>query len=64
MTHRVNENLVVICGESDARCEMCGAVDELRPYGPNGERVCFDCAMKDEPAAKRQFARLLGDDPQ
>jgi hypothetical protein len=38
---------------------MCGNTDELRPYGPNGERVCFDCAMKDEEAAKRQFSKLL-----
>lgn len=46
-------------------CQMCGNVDELRPYGPNGEEVCFDCAMKDEPAAKRAFYRLvLGEEQQ
>lgn len=46
-------------------CQMCGKVDELRPYGPNGEEVCFDCAMKDEAAAKRGFCRLvLGEEPQ
>ena len=27
---------------------MCGKVDELRPYGPNYERICFDCGMKNE----------------
>jgi hypothetical protein len=42
-----------------AKCEMCGAFKELRPYGPNGENVCFDCAMKDEAAAKRGFNRLI-----
>jgi hypothetical protein len=26
-------------------CEMCGKVDECRPYGPNDENICFDCAM-------------------
>jgi len=27
---------------------MCGQVDELRPYGPNYERICFECGMKNE----------------
>ena len=40
-------------------CELCGAVKELRPYGPNGEEVCFQCAMKDEEAAKRGFNKLV-----
>jgi hypothetical protein len=26
-------------------CEMCGKIDECRPYGPDNENVCFDCAM-------------------
>ena len=38
-------------------CDMCGAVKELRPYGPNGEWVCFECGMKDEEAAKRAFQK-------
>ena len=49
----------VIETESDMRCELCGKVDELRPYGPNGERVCFDCGMKDEAAAKRQMNKYI-----
>ena len=49
----------VIEPEPDGRCELCGKVDELRPYGPKGERVCFDCGMKDPEAAKRQFAKLV-----
>jgi hypothetical protein len=43
----------------DGKCEMCGAEDELRPYGPNNENLCFDCAMKDEEAAKRKFKEML-----
>ena len=34
---------------------------ETRPYGPNGEEVCFKCGMKNEAAAKRQFDRYVGD---
>lgn len=61
MTHRKG-NFVILCDESEAVCELCGEKDELRPYGPNGERVCFDCMMKDEEAAKRQFRKLYGED--
>ncbi len=58
MSRRIGK-VIVIEPELDAVCELCGKVDELRPYGPRGERVCFDCAMKDEAAASRQMARVL-----
>lgn len=41
------------------KCELCGKTDETRPYGPNGEQVCFACGMKNEAVAKRQFRRLV-----
>lgn len=40
-------------------CEMCGQDDELRPYGPGGIWVCFECAMLDEAEAERQFEKVL-----
>jgi hypothetical protein len=40
----------------DGKCEICGKTEELRPYGPGGKNVCFDCMMLDEAEAKRQFA--------
>lgn len=43
-------------------CDLCGDVKELRPYGPNGEWVCFQCGMKDEAAAKRAFQKRLDQD--
>jgi len=44
------------------QCEMCGEVEELRPYGPRGENVCFRCAMRDEEAARRAFrGTVLGE---
>ena len=43
-----------------ARCELCGKTAELRPYGPNGESVCFSCGMKDQPSAIRRFGKMLG----
>lgn len=50
-----------IAPEEDDECEMCHKVAELRPYGPNGERICFECGMKDEKTTASQFAkRVLG----
>lgn len=42
------------------RCELCGAITQTRPYGPNGEQVCLDCAMKDQAAAARGFHKRFG----
>ena len=48
--------------EPEQTCELCGAKAETRPYGPNGEEVCFHCGMKDEEAAKRALKQRI--DPQ
>lgn len=48
--------------EPESRCELCGKVAETRPYGPNGERICYQCGMKDEKTTKRMFAqKVLGE---
>lgn len=49
------EPLGVIAVEKPQQCDLCGKMAELRPYGPKGEAVCFDCGMKDEAAAARAF---------
>jgi len=51
----------VIAKENVDRCELCRCIAETRPYGPNGEEVCFDCGMKDEESTKCQFEKhVLG----
>jgi hypothetical protein len=61
MTFKIG-NVTVISAENESKCEDCGRVDELRPYGKNGANVCFDCAMKDEANAAAMFEkRLRGD---
>ncbi len=52
---------VVYLGEeqSDGKCEVCGEMAELRPYGRDGANVCFPCGMKDEDEALRRFAAIL-----
>lgn len=40
---------IIIDGDSTPEpCEYCGNVEELRPYGKNGAKICFDCGMKPE----------------
>lgn len=50
----------VIQEQPPGRCDLCGVVEETRPYGPNGEEVCFACGMKNEEATKRGFERRFG----
>jgi hypothetical protein len=57
-------DVFILSESSDAKCELCGKMDELRPYGPNGENICFDCGMKNKETTKKQFlGRLRGDIP-
>ena len=51
-----------IAAEVATVCEMCGKIDECRPYGPNDENICFDCAMKDDESraiAERKMAAYI-----
>jgi len=27
-------------------CQLCGEVEDLRPYGPNNEDICYECGKK------------------
>ncbi len=52
----------VIAQEPDQMCEMCGQVDECRPYGPNDEQICFECAMatpESQAVAERKMAAYI-----
>ena len=49
----------IIAPELDQACELCGKIDECRPYGPNGEQICFECGMKDEEATKKKMAQYI-----
>ena len=58
MSHK-DGDVFYVAEEPPGRCELCGAVEETRPYGPNGKQVCFSCGMKDEAEMGRQFGRRL-----
>ena len=51
--------LGVIENEPENNCEICGKYAELRPYGPKGENICFQCGMKKLGVTERQFDRKV-----
>lgn len=52
-----------ICSEPNRTCEYCGKDAECRPYGKNGEQICFKCGMKDiETTEKRAAQYLFGEE--
>ena len=51
--------LGIIQEASPQACQMCGVIDECRPYGPNDEEICFDCAMKDVETTERKMAAYI-----
>jgi hypothetical protein len=59
MTRKTKDGRLIIEEERPQQCDLCGKIAELRPYGPNGECVCFDCGMRDEAAAEMAFDRVL-----
>jgi hypothetical protein len=40
-------------------CELCGKRAELRPFGPHGESICFECGMKDRATTEAMFELRL-----
>lgn len=49
----------IIAQEPEQMCELCGKIDECRPYGPNDEQICFDCAMKDEETTQKKMSAYI-----
>lgn len=51
----------VIEAEPDFICALCGKIAETRPYGPNGEEICYECGMKDVETTNRMMeVKLFG----
>lgn len=62
MTKVTNGRLLVIEPEPPQQCDLCAKIAELRPYGPNGEKICFDCMTATpemEEAARQQFQKRI-----
>lgn len=63
MTRVINlpdgNRIVILEEENEQQCDDCGEIDELRPYGPNGTMICFNCMLKDEKGAKERMMKQL-----
>jgi hypothetical protein len=51
----VSLHIIELKASPPDKCELCGVVAELRPYGPNRERICYECGMKDRATTERQM---------
>ncbi len=58
MTKRIG-NIVYLEPEPDSKCELCGKIEETRPYGPKGEQICFDCGMNNEEETRKMCNKRL-----
>ena len=45
--------------EPHAACELCGTIRELRPYGPDGKRICYPCGLLDIEGTSRRMAEFI-----
>ena len=52
-------NMIIISEEKPQQCDDCGKIDELRPYGKNGAKICFDCGMKYPKIVKHNMNIIL-----
>ncbi len=59
---KIVKDTVVVEQTTPSKCQECGKISELRPYGKDGKWVCFPCGMKDEEEAVRQFTKLFSDE--
>jgi hypothetical protein len=44
----IDKTCQLLSHKPPAECQLCGEKAELRPAGPNGKHICYECAMKDE----------------
>ncbi|MEW6506376.1 MAG: hypothetical protein AB1432_01390 [Bacteroidota bacterium] len=58
---RVENGILILESTKDdeGKCAYCGKVDDLRPYGKNNERICFECGMKDEETTQKKIEEHL-----
>lgn len=58
MSQRIG-NVIIIHEEPNSICELCSKIAETRPYGPNGERICYECGMKDKETTEKMMDKVL-----
>jgi hypothetical protein len=49
----------LIEAEPQGVCDLCDKVAETRPYGPNGEEICFQCGQRDVVTTEKSMGQFL-----
>lgn len=63
VNEQVEPSVTIVAAETAGTCELCGAHEETRPYGPNGEEICHPCGQKDPIGTEQRMAKVMfGDD--
>lgn len=55
----IGPRIIHIKPEEPQHCELCGAFEETRPYGANGEHICYACGEKNEPVTSQMMRRAF-----
>ncbi len=51
--------IILIEVEEEQICFYCGTKAECRPYGKDGQLICFECGMKDGETTMKEFTKFL-----
>lgn len=60
--HQAVSDKIIPFNAHIAACECCGNVAELRPYGANGEHICYACGQKNPEQTERAAMEHLNDE--
>jgi hypothetical protein len=52
-------NVAIIADQPDGVCDLCGKTADVRPYGPLGENICWECGQKNPQARDAVMKRVL-----
>ena len=62
MSTKVGTNFIIE-ETPPAKCELCGEVSELRPYGPDGKSICINCGDKDPVGTRMRMMASINAPP-
>lgn len=58
MSKRIGK-VFVASQENNQQCDDCGKIAELRPYGPNGSCICWECGQKDKAGTDKRMGQIM-----
>jgi hypothetical protein len=56
---RRKRKIFYVLQEEPQKCEYCGRIAELRPYGKNGANICFKCGMENIKTTEAEFGKRI-----